>query len=812
MNFEFINKNLPGALAGFGGGIVTNFTRRQSLGGILGLSLLPTLAAQSAKAAESGTATKVLAFDTPAARWIDALPVGNGRMGAMVFGGVTTERLQLNHIELWSGRTADHNSPTARAALPRVRQLLFEGNRAEANRLAQADMMTPMTADFGSYQMLGDLMFAFDHGAAVSGYLRELDLQNAEVRVRYRIGGALYTRTILASFPDKALVVRLETTAREGLSFAVKIARSQDATVIRNGDTVQLSGKPEPHGVEFAAHLSCKAEGGTVEPTPDGFRIRGAKSAIIRLTGATDLIQPNPIRQSLQAQSAAGKKPWPALVAAHRADFAALFDAVDLELASPPLPALADKAPARVVSPALLERYFHFGRYLLIASTRTGSLPPNLQGLWADGFSPPWSADYHININIQMNFWPAEVCGLGALHTSLFDYAERLKPYGEQTARIAYGAAGAVAHYTSNPWGHTIADGNLQYGLWPEGLAWLSLHFWQHYLYTGDIAFLRARALPFLAACAEFTLDYLAEHPKTGKLVFGPACSPENTYVMSDGTGGYIDMGSAMAQSMAYTVLRYTADAARVLGAETDLMRRCEAAIARLQRLQIGPDGRILEWSEPLPEQEPGHRHVSHLFGLYPGIEIDPRRTPDLAAAARKTLAERLRHGGGQTGWSAAWLTMYRARLGDGEEAHAMLTKLLNESTQPNLFDTHPWGDGAIFQIDGNLGATAAIIEMLLQSHDGCLRLLPALPRAFATGSFRGMRARGAMRVDMSWRDGQVRSLVLRPDKDVTFEIVPPPGQIIDALASSGTRIPLHGPTALQGGKTYHMEQFARAG
>ena len=785
---------------------MTHITRRQSLGGILGLSLLPTLAVQSAGAAGQAAATKVLAFDTPAARWIDAFPVGNGRMGAMVFGGTTTERLQLNHIELWSGRTADHNSPTALAALPKVRQLLFDGNRPEANRLAQADMMTPMTGeDFGCYQMLSDLIFAFDHTAVVSGYRRELDLQNAEVRVHYRVGTADYRRTILASFPDKTLVVRLETTAPEGLNFTVNISRSQDAKVIRDGDRVQLSGKPEPYGVEFAAHLSCTAETGTVTPLAEGFRVQGARSATIRLTAATNLLHPDPVKQSLQAHAAARAKSWPILAAGHRADFAALFNAVDLSFASPPLPAIADKAPDRVVSPALFERYFHFGRYLLISSTRPGSLPPNLQGLWADGFAPPWSADYHININIQMNFWPAEVCGLGALQATLFDYAERLKPHGEETARIAYGAHGAVAHYTSNPWGHTIADGNLQYGMWPEGLAWLSLHFWQHYLYTGDAMFLRQRALPFLASCAEFTLDYLAEHPKTGKLVFGPACSPENTYIMSDGTGGYIDMGGGMAQSMAYTVLRHTADAARVLDTQGELIARCEAAISRLQRLQIGPDGRILEWSEPLPEQEPGHRHVSHLFGLYPGIEIDPRRTPELADAARKTLAERLRHGGGQTGWSAAWLTMYRARLGDGEDAHAMLTKLLTESTQPNLFDTHPWGDGAIFQIDGNLGATAAIVEMLLQSHDGCLRLLPALPQALATGSFTGLRACGGLSVDMSWRDGKVRSLVLHPEKDVTFEIVPPPGQTLGELISSGKRFPLSGPIGFRCGQIYHM-------
>jgi len=260
---------------------------------------------------------------------------------------------------------------------------------------------------------------------------------------------------------------------------------------------------------------------------------------------------------------------------------------------------------------------------------------------------------------------------------------------------------------------------------------------------------------------------------------------------------------------MAFTVLRHTADAARVLGAETDLMARCEAAIARLQRLQIGPDGRILEWSEPLPEQEPGHRHVSHLFGLFPGIEIDPQRTPELAEAARKTLAERVRHGGGQTGWSAAWLTMYRARLGDGEGAYAMLTKLLTESTRANLLDTHPFGDGSIFQIDGNLGATAAIIEMLLQSHGGRLRLLPALPLALAAGSAKGLRTRGAISVDMSWQDGQVQSLVLRPRNDVTLEIVPPPGQTLARAVSSGRRILLSGPIRLRGGETYRISPVA---
>jgi len=502
-------------------------------------------------------------------------------------------------------------------------------------------------------------------------------------------------------------------------------------------------------------------------------------------------------------------KSWNHLIKAQAKDYGALFNTVDLALSDS---AGATLTPDQITatkdvppSAALIESYFNFGRYLLISSCRPGSLPPNLQGLWADGFSPPWSADYHINININMNLWPAEVCGLGTLHTSLFDFAERLIPYGEATARVAYGCEGAVAHYTTNPWGHTALDGDIQYGLWPDGLAWLCLHYWEHYQYSQDKAFLAQRALPFFKSCARFTLSYLVEDPTTGKLVSGPASSPENSYVQSDGTPGYVDMGCAMAQSMARTVLSCTAQAARLTGQEPELATACERALERLAPLRIGSDGCIMEWSEPLVEHEPGHRHISQLFGLYPGMEMDVRRTPDFAQAARKTIAERLKHGGGHTGWSSAWLTMFYARLAQGEDAFSRLHTLLEHSTSSNLLDLYSPSDNPIFQIDGNLGATAAIVEMLLQSHDGELRLLPALPAAWGRGHIKGVRARGGLTVDLTWLDHKVTGLILRPTKTVSLRIVSPKGQTLRGLRTGKQAVPVSDTVVLQAGKIYSL-------
>ncbi|HEX8486500.1 glycoside hydrolase family 95 protein [Sphingomonas sp.] len=801
------------------GNIADDWTRRDmllGLGGVgagLGAWGIGGLPARALAADPLAVATHILSFDAPARSWLEAIPVGNGRIGAMVFGGIAEERIQLNHIELWSGRPAADDPPAARDALAEVRRLLFAGRYAEANALAQARMMVPMnTETFGSYQMLGDLLLSLDHPGDAGRYRRELDLGAGEARVDYTIAGHRYTRTILASFPDQILSIHLTTTAPQGLSFTARLRRSRDATVAAARDHVAMRGRPVPSGTAFAADLGCVAQGGVRMLLDDGWQVTGARSATLLLSAATDLLQADPGGRADEAMRRARGRGPAAITARHRQDHRALFDAVSLDLGvrrSPDTSAemllsTADGGDERALACA----YFDFGRYLLIASSRPGSLPANLQGLWADGFSPPWSADYHININLQMNYWPAEVCGLGALHEPLFAHAERLIAPGARTARIIYGCRGAAAHYTSNPWGHTAPDGQLQWGMWPDGLAWLSLHFWEHYLFSGDIDFLRARGLPMLKTCALFTLDYLVAHPRTGMLVAGPATSPENSYRLPGGGGsGEITMGPAMSQSMAFAVLSRCRAAAALLGTEAALAARCDRAIAQLQRLRIGADGRIMEWPEPFEETDRGHRHVSHLFGLFPGYEIDPATTSALADAARKTLAARLAGGGGQTGWSAAWLAMFRARLGEGDAARSLLTKLFRESTAPNLFDTHPsGGEVPLFQIDGNLGATAAIVEMLLQSHEGRLRILPALPGAWPDGRLTGARARGGVSVDIVWRKGVAREVTLRPSRDVDYAIVPPPGQRLSAAFAGDGAIEVAQPLfALRRGRVYRL-------
>ncbi len=792
--------------------VLMPLSRRQAL---KGLGCLPLLSGASFVAAEQGStrarSAHMLVFPRPASDWLEALPVGNGQIGAMVYGGIAQERIQLNHVELWSGHSLDTNRDAARLALPTVRQLLFEGRYEEANALAQREMMVPMDAQsYGSYQMLGDLRLTFFHPELtprVGTYQRRLDLMQGLVSVEYTADGHVFRRKVISSYPDRALRILLETDHPQGLDFALVLARAKDAVIARDRDHILLSGQPAGGGVRFAARLACDTDSGEVRREPDGYRVKGCQRALVTLTAATDLLAPDPEGETLTRLSACRSKPWELFEADHVADHRRHYDAVAVELGEDePLQAAEvrlDNARKGLRSDLMAEAYFNLSRYLFIASSRPGSLPPNLQGLWADGFNPPWSADYHININLQMNYWPAEVCGLGALTVPLFDFAERLLPYARRTAKIAYGCRGAVAHYTSNPWGHVALDGQTQWGLWPDGLAWLSLHFWERWLYSGDRTFLETRAYPLLKACAEFTLDYLVEHPETGKLVAGPATSPENGYRMDNGEPGYVTMGPAMSQSIAYATLTHTAEAARLLGKDAGFVQQLEGALEKLQRLRIGADGRIMEWPEPFDEVEPGHRHISHLFGLFPGSEIDRHLTPELAQAAIKTLDERLSHGGGHTGWSAAWLVMFRARLGQGEATEAMLRKLFTEATAPNFFDTHPGSDGPIFQIDGNLGAAAAIAELLMQSHGGRIELLPALPSAWGSGRARGLLARGGIAVDLAWRDGRLLLASLTAERDTTCTLVAPAGAPFRAfgerhLGSALLRLPGGEPVTIE--------------
>jgi len=721
-------------------------------------------------------------YRQPASNWeSEALPIGNGNLGAMVFGGVEHERLQLNDHTLWSGHPEVIDSPRTLEFLPKVRQLLFEGKYSEAQEMASRDMMVHTRATPAHYQSLGDLWLDFEHGPA-EDYRRELDLDTGIVRVRYRVGGVDYSREVFASYSDQAIFMRITASRPGALSFLARLSREENAAVKYGGSGAVMTGQARDGGVTFEARLEVQTQGGRVTAAPDRLAVENADSATLWLTSATSY---------RSGRSSAAGRSWYGARDAHIAQHRRLFRRLSLDLGGQDLSGTpTDERLAAVKNgaddPQLVATYFQYGRYLLISSSRPGTLPANLQGMWAQGMAPPWSADYHVNINIQMNYWPAEVTNLSECALPLFDFTDMLVPPGRRTARTAYGCGGFVVHYTTTPWGQTALTGNTQYGLWQGGSGWLAHHFWEHYRFTGDRKFLRERVYPILKEATLFYLDFLVEDPRTRYLCAGPCSSPENRYLTPGGAQADVDIAPAMAQEIVHDVFTNLIEAARVLGVDGDLCAQVAAARDRLAPLRIGKYGQIQEWSQDFDEADPGHRHMSQLFALHPAARITPRGTPDLATAARKTIERRLAHGGGHTGWSRAWIINFWARLEDGDAAHENLLALLQKSTLSNLFDTHP-----PFQIDGNFGGTAGIAEMLVQSHAGEIALLPALPQAWPEGRVRGLRARGGVEVEIAWKGGKPVSAALTPYLDGTYRLRPPRGSRVTEVRSGTARLPV---------------------